>query len=135
MNIFRTVSTSFFAKTMCLFGLTLGTTLSMVPAAQAEMFDLCDETESTFFIAETENYWISICGGDYPYTYVGMNKNDESLWIRADLVNYGADGSYFDAMNGEYTYSIDLNTTKGSWLSVTDGDDNVILSEYLLDWE
>lgn len=135
MDSFRTVSASFLTKTMCLLGLTLGTTLSVIPEAQAEMFNLCDETESTFFIAETENYWISICGGDYPYTYVGMNKDNEDLWIRADLVEYGEDGSYFDAVNGEYTYSINLNTAKGSWLSVIDGDNEVILSEYLLDWE
>ncbi len=122
-------------KAFGLLGLGVGAGLSVALPAQAKLYDLCYESESTYFIAETKNYWISICGGHAPYTYVGMNKNNNSLWIRADLVDYAQDGSWFEAVNGDVNYSIDLYTAKGSFLNVTNGNGATILHEYLLAWQ
>lgn len=115
--------------------LTANTTVEMPaePVLVAELYDLCEAEESTYLVAETENFWVSICGGDAPYTYVGMDKVTED-WIELDLADYAADGSWFEAVNGDYTYSIIFGTAKGSFLTVTEGDET-ILQEYLLDWE
>jgi hypothetical protein len=135
MGFLRNISNFSLIKSFALLGLSLGAGLTIALPAQAELYDLCYENESTYFIGETTNYWISICGGDAPYTYVGMNKNNNSLWIRADLVDYAQDGSWFEAANGDVSYSIDLYTAKGSFLNVTNGNGATILHEYLLDWQ
>ena len=92
----------------------------------------CEPSESVFVVAQTENYWVNICGGDAPYTYIGIDKTSgESL--RLDLTYYEDDGSYFEAINGDYVYTVIFGTAKGSFLSVTQGNDQ-ILQEPLLSW-
>ncbi|AFY39551.1 hypothetical protein Lepto7376_3334 [[Leptolyngbya] sp. PCC 7376] len=92
----------------------------------------CDPNDSVFVIAETENFWLNICGGDLPHTYIGVSK-DTGDELRLGLSYYEEDGSYFEAINGDYTYSIIFETAKGSFLSVTQGDKQ-ILQEPLTSW-
>lgn len=103
------------------------------PVLVAELYDLCNVGESTYLVAETENYWVSICGGDAPYTYVGMDK-ETGDGIEVYLSDYADDGTWFEAVNGDYIYSIIFGTADGSFLTVTEGDET-ILQEYLVDWE
>ena len=102
------------------------------PLVLAELNDLCNDGESTFLMIETENFWASICGGDAPYTYVGMDKSTGDS-IEVPLVDYASDGSWFEAVNGDYRYMIIFDTPKGHFLTVTVGDET-ILQEYLVDW-
>ena len=92
----------------------------------------CDPNDSVFVIAETENFWLNICGGDLPHTYVGVSK-DTGDALRLGLSYYEEDGSYFEAVNGDYTYSIIFETAKGSFLSVTKGDEQIV-QEPLTSW-
>ena len=110
-------------------------TVEVAPAPMlvAELYDLCLEEESTYLVAETENYWLSICGGHAPYTYVGIDKVTEDA-IELDLSDYAEDGSWFEAINGDYTYLIIFGTARGNFLTVMEGD-TTILQEYLVDWE
>ncbi|MEB3274441.1 MAG: hypothetical protein VKJ85_11705 [Prochlorothrix sp.] len=103
------------------------------PVLVAELYNLCGDYESNFLVAETENFWLSICGGDYPYTYVGMDK-ETGDWIELELTYYADDGSWYEAENGSYIYSIIFDTPQGHFLTVTEGD-VTILQEYLLDWD
>ncbi|WP_017713310.1 hypothetical protein [Prochlorothrix hollandica] len=102
------------------------------PLVVAELYSYCEDWESTYLLAETKNFWVNICGSDYPYTYVGVDK-DTGDSIRLDLSDYAEDGSWFEATNGQYVYSIIFGTTKGDFLTVTRGN-QTILREYLLDW-
>ncbi len=102
------------------------------PILLASLANYCEAWESTFLLAETGNFWINICGGHAPYNYVGVNKRTGDA-IRLDLSYYSEDGSFFEAVNGAYTYSIVFDTPKGSFLTVTHGN-TTILQEYLLDW-
>lgn len=118
----------------------LGVLASVIPLRQAlgqtrmaQLQDYCYQSESTYFLAETRNFWVSICGGDAPYTYVGVDKQTGDD-IRLNLSDYDSSGEYFEAINGDYTYYVILNTTKGSFLVVEQGGEQ-ILREPLLDWQ
>ncbi|MBP0031024.1 hypothetical protein [Roseofilum sp. Guam] len=118
----------------------LGLLVSVMPLRQvrgqtriAELQDYCYQSESTYFLAETRNFWVSICGGDAPYTYVGVDKETGDD-IRLDLSDYDSSGEYFEAVNGDYTYYVILNTARGSFL-VVEQDGKEILREPLQDWE
>jgi hypothetical protein len=40
-----------------------------------------------FVAAETKGFWINICGGDLPNTYIGVSKKNGAR-IRLPLSNY-----------------------------------------------
>jgi hypothetical protein len=83
-----------------------------------KMQNYCKKEESLFLTAETQNYWVSICGsGDTPYTYVGVSKKDRKS-IRVPLKNHDRRGNYFEAVNKEFVYIL-AKTPKGTFLTVT----------------
>ena len=81
----------------------------------------CKDYESVFVAAETDNFYVSICGGHSPYHYVGVSKKTGKA-IRLPLNVDGVDsrGQYFEAVNGKYTYIL-ANSTKGKNLTVSRG--------------
>lgn len=93
----------------------------------------CEPTESVFTVIETEDYLVSICGGDLPNTYVGVNKDNNDR-IRLPLAQYEPDGSLFEAVNGDVSYLLVRNTPKGSFLTVTQGT-RELLRQHALSWE
>jgi hypothetical protein len=95
--------------------------------------NFCRKNESTFVLAETKGYWINICGGDKPNSYIGVNKKDGSK-IRLKLSSYEPQGNYFEAINGDVVYSLIRGTTKGDFLSVTRGSKQ-LLKQPILNWE
>ena len=99
----------------------------------AQLRNYCNNGESLYLSAETANFWVNICGGDAPYTYVGVDKNTGDS-IRLNLHDYAPDGSFFEAWNGNYSYGIVFNTPRGHLLVVSQGD-STILEEPLLNWE
>ncbi|MDJ1173720.1 hypothetical protein [Roseofilum capinflatum] len=118
----------------------LGVLATLVPFRQvlgqtrmAQLQDYCYQSESTYLLAETANFWVSICGGDAPYTYVGVDKQTGDD-IRLELSDYDSSGEYFEARNGNYLYYIIFNTAKGSFL-VVEEDGRQILQEPILNWE
>lgn len=87
--------------------------LTNAQTAQAqEVRSFCGQYESTFVSVETKNFWVSICGGDLPHTYVGVDKKTRKA-IKLDLTEDGANtkGRYFEAANGEYSYGINVSPT------------------------
>jgi hypothetical protein len=66
----------------------------------------CQDGESTFISAETVGFWINICGGDLPHTYVGVSKNDgQSIRIPGEYYkNEEFEG--FIAINGDVRYTL-----------------------------
>jgi hypothetical protein len=103
------------------------------PMLVAELRDYCRSNESTFVLAETADYWVNICGGDLPHTYVGINKRNGNA-IRVPLDNYEQDGSAFEAINGDVSYLLIRNTPRGSFLTVTQGT-RELLRQPILNWE
>jgi hypothetical protein len=95
--------------------------------------NFCRHNESVFVSAETKGFWINICGGDEPNTYIGVSKKDGSR-IRLKLSNYEPQGNYYEAINGDVSYALIKGTTKGDFLSVTRGNKQ-ILKQPILNWE
>jgi hypothetical protein len=60
-------------------------TSSMAIASNFRNF--CRQNESMFVAAETKGFWINICGGDLPNTYIGVSKKNGAR-IRLPLSNY-----------------------------------------------
>lgn len=66
--------------------------------------DVCDGRGGSLFVeAETRNFNLYICGGDYPAYYVGIAKNG-SGGITLPLSNYSRDR--FVARNRDTTYTL-----------------------------
>lgn len=99
----------------------------------AELRNYCNEDESLFASIETRGYWVNICGGDLPHTYVGVSKRNGKS-IRVPLADYDDDGSYFEAINGDISYLLVRDTPRGSFLTVTQGDQE-LMRQVVLDWE
>lgn len=95
--------------------------------------NFCKQNESVFVLAETKGFWINICGGDNPHTYIGVSKKDGSR-IRLKLISYDSQGNYFEAINGDVNYTLIRKTTKGDFLLVTKGH-REILKQPILGWE
>ena len=63
----------------------------------------CQDGESMFVSAETSGFRVNICGGDAPYTYVGVSKRNGSS-IRVPLQKYSSEE--FIAVNGDVRYRL-----------------------------
>lgn len=85
----------------------------------------CRNRESTFVTAETASYLISICGGDFPGSYVGESKNGDGR-IRLALQRY--EGDRYIAVNGNTRYVLTRNE-----LRVTQNG-QTILRETVRNW-
>lgn len=62
---------------------------------------------SQFVVAETVNFYIYICGGDLPNTYVGIAKNQKTGGIILPLKSYN--NNQFVAVNGNVSYTLTRN--------------------------
>lgn len=87
--------------------------------------NFCRKSESTFVMAQTKDFWLNICGGDLPNTYVGVNKRTGNT-IRLPLASYSRDGQAFTARNGNVQYLITFGTTKGDVLVVLQGQREIL---------
>jgi hypothetical protein len=107
--------------------------LPFTQIAQArEVQSLCSSQESTFVGAETQNFFVSICGSESPLTYVGLDKKTGKT-IRLPLTVDGSEnrGRYFEAVNGEYTYSVTVVSRTNKNLTVRKNN-RVILREAII---
>ncbi|MGK7873233.1 MAG: hypothetical protein AB4426_07950 [Xenococcaceae cyanobacterium] len=105
---------------------------TVAQANPSQFPNYCQENESLFIVAETKGFWVNICGGDLPHTYVGVSKaNDNS--IRLPLNDYDQQGNYFEAINGNITYLLIRGTAKGDFLTVTQ-EDRELLRQPVLNW-
>ncbi|MBD2314868.1 hypothetical protein H6G20_24680 [Desertifilum sp. FACHB-1129] len=103
------------------------------PLVIAQSRNYCLQHESLFVVAETRDYWVNICGGDNPGHYVGVNKrNGDSIRVR--LYDYDRQGNYFEAINGDVSYLLIRGTTKGDFLTVTQGS-RELLRQPILRWQ
>ena len=93
----------------------------------------CRSNESTFVETETENYWIFICGGDAPATYLGVEKGNPSNSIRLPLSDYDPQGDYFEAINNDVLYIL-AKTPRGIFLTVTQGNTELLREPVLYTW-
>ena len=101
--------------------------------AQSQIRNFCRPQESMFVAAETRDYWVNICGGDLPNTYVGVNKRNGNA-IRVPLRDYDRDS--FEAVNGNIIYILARNTARGSVLTVTQMPGyREILRQPVIRWE
>ena len=98
----------------------------------AEIPDYCQENESLFIVAETRGFWVNICGGDLPHTYIGVSKTNGNS-IRLPLNDYDRVGNYFEAVNGDVTYLLIRGTPRGDFLTVTQGDKE-LFRQPILNW-
>lgn len=62
---------------------------------------------SQFVAAETRNFYVYICGGDLPNTYIGISKNQRTGGIILPLRSYNNDR--FVAVNGDVRYTLTRN--------------------------
>ena len=92
----------------------------------------CQPGESLFIVAETKGFWVNICGGDLPHTYVGVSKINGNK-IRLPLQDYDRQGNYFEAVNLDVSYLLIRGSTKGDFLTVTQGD-RELFRQPILDW-
>lgn len=76
---------------------------------------------------------MNICGGDFPATYVGVSKRNGNA-IRLPLDYYEPDGTLFEAFNGNVSYLLIRGTTKGDFLTVTQGT-RELFRQPILRWE
>lgn len=103
------------------------------PIFLAQTQNNCQKNESLFVAAETKDFWVNICGGDKPHSYIGVNKrNGKSIRLR--LKEYDPQGNMFEALNGNVSYLLIRGTTKGNFLTVTEGT-REILRQPVIKWE
>jgi hypothetical protein len=126
-----------FSLALGISGLVMSSAIATPPVTilaqdYGEFPNYCEESESVFIAAETENYIVNICGGDNPYTYVGVSKIDGD-GIRLPLSDYDPQGNYFEATNGDVSYLLIRGSAKGDFLTVTQGDEE-LFREPVLDW-
>lgn len=112
--------------------LIVGMLLPQASASLAQEVDNCRPYESTFVAVETQNFWVNICGGDLPNTYVGMDKRTGNS-IRLPLQDYSPQGYFFEAANGNYTYLL-TKTPKGNFLTVSQGNREILREYTLQNW-
>ncbi|WP_216351441.1 hypothetical protein [Leptolyngbya sp. 'hensonii'] len=98
-----------------------------------KIHNYCRPGESMFLALETKSFLINICGGDNPYSYVGVEKRNRKNNIRLALSDYDAQGTYFEARNGEYTYIL-AETPKGKFLTVSKGTREILREPVLRGW-
>lgn len=117
----------------------LGTSLLLLPlmpkveATQAQQVrSYCRQEESTFLAVETKSFFVSICGGDLPHTYVGVNKKTHQS-LRLPLKDVDPQGYYFEADNKGYIYIL-ADSTKGKNLTVTKGTRELLREPVLRGW-
>ncbi len=103
------------------------------PTAAQKIPNYCRRGDSTFLTMETKSYWISICGGDNPNTYVGVNKKDRRQNIRVPLKDFDPKGTYFHAVNKDVEYVL-AKTPKGNVLTVTKGQRELLREPVLRGW-
>lgn len=103
------------------------------PIFLAETRNNCQKNESLFVAAETKDFWVNICGGDQPHTYVGVNKRSGQS-IRLRIKEYDPQGNMFEAFNGNVSYLLIRGTAKGNFLTVTEGT-REILRQPIIRWE
>lgn len=99
----------------------------------AQIPNFCQEAETAYILAETQDYWVNICGGDSPYTYVGVDRKNNRT-IRLPLSEYDPEINQFEAKTGDTTYRLSLGTAKGDVLVVEKGDTE-ILRQFVIRWE
>ncbi|RUT08162.1 hypothetical protein DSM106972_013300 [Dulcicalothrix desertica PCC 7102] len=108
--------------------------LPFTQTAQAQQIrNLCRSNESSFIIAQTKNFLVSICGsGDSALTYVGLDRKTGKA-IRLPLTVDGSKnrGRYFEAVNGEYKYGVSVSGGKNGTLTVR-RNNSVILRQALV---
>ncbi|AFZ34687.1 hypothetical protein Sta7437_1112 [Stanieria cyanosphaera PCC 7437] len=92
----------------------------------------CQPEESLFIVAETKGFWVNICGGDLPHTYVGVSKINGNK-IRLPLKDYDQQGNYFEAVNKNVSYLLIRGSAKGDFLTVTQGE-RELFRQPVLDW-
>jgi hypothetical protein len=119
--------------------LGFGLSLSMIsPVLSQSIPNYCDQIEesggSTFVLAETKDFYINICGGDLPNTYIGINKKNPDNMIVLPLSDYDPTGDYFEAINGNISYLLIRGTTKGDFLTVTQGEKE-LFRQPILYWD
>ena len=107
--------------------------LSASPVLAQKIPNYCRKGESTFLTMETKSYWVSICGGDNPNSYVGVNKKDRRQNIRVPLKDFDPKGNYFDAVNKDVEYIL-AKTPKGNFLTVTKGQRELLREPVLRGW-
>jgi hypothetical protein len=93
----------------------------------------CRDGESLFVKTETQDYWVYICGGDQPETYVGIEKRNSRHSIRLPLTDYDPQGNYFEAVNGDVVYIL-AKTPRGMFLTVTQGSKELLRQPVLKPW-
>ena len=103
------------------------------PVLAQKIPNYCRKGESTFLTMETKSYWVSICGGDNPNSYVGVNKKDRRQNIRVPLKDFDPKGNYFDAVNKDVEYIL-AKTPKGNFLTVTKGQRELLREPVLRGW-
>ncbi|MGP1386170.1 MAG: hypothetical protein ACTS2F_21605 [Thainema sp.] len=90
----------------------------------AQVPHYCGPNESVFITAQTQNFIVSICGGDFPSHYVGVDQSNGNS-IRLPLSDYDPQGRYFEAANGDYLYIL-ADTPRGKFLTVTQGTQELL---------
>jgi hypothetical protein len=48
--------------------------------------NFCQQNESLFVLAETKDFWVNICGGDKPHTYIGISKKMVREFVLNSLI-------------------------------------------------
>jgi hypothetical protein len=92
----------------------------------------CRKGESTFLTMETKNFWISICGGDNPDSYVGVNKKNRQS-IRLPLKDFDPRGTFFHAVNKDVDYIL-AQTPKGKFLTVSKANRELLREPVIKGW-
>jgi hypothetical protein len=114
----------------CSLSLTLAQTVDA--SRPKKLRNYCQKQESMFLSVETKSFWVNICGGDLPNTYVGVSKKNGKS-IRLPLKDFDQQGRYFEAVNGAHTYIL-AESTKGKNLTVAKGDREILREPVLRGW-
>jgi hypothetical protein len=103
------------------------------PLLLVETRNNCQKNESLFVAAETKDFWVNICGGAQPNTYIGVDKSN-GKFIRLPIKRYDPQGNMFEALNGNVSYILIRGTAKGNFLTVIEGK-REILKQPIIRWQ
>lgn len=92
---------------------------------QNQLQNNCQEDENAFVFAETQDYWLNICGKIFPAFFIVVKKQ-ESVSLRLPITDYNIEEKWFEAIDSEKEYAL-------AFQGLFDGDIFFSITQFKLD--
>ncbi|WP_204102221.1 MULTISPECIES: hypothetical protein [Spirulina sp. CCY15215] len=90
-------------ETIASFSVLQSPSPTAIAPTPSQLQNHCQEDENTFVFAETQDYWLNICGKIFPAFFIVVNKQ-EQIPLRLSITDYNIEEKWFEATNAEKEY-------------------------------